>query len=87
MRISNLTVNNAILFAAENGCKWQALLPRFGRWHRVDTRMRGWVDAGVLDKVFDALQEHHMIRVSIDGLGGDSTSVKVRPDGTGAPQR
>ena len=46
--------------------------------------MRRWADAGVLDRLFDALQKHHMIRVSVDCLGLDSTSVKVHPDGTGA---
>ncbi len=87
VRISNLTVINAILFVAENGCKWRALPPRFGNWHTVYTRMRRWADAGVLDRLFDALQEHHMIRVSVECLGLDSTSVKVHPDGTGAPKK
>lgn len=87
VRVSNLTVINAILFVAENSCKWRALPPRFGKWHTVYTRMRRWADAGVLDRLFDALQEHHMIRVSIDCLGLDSTSIKVHPDGTGAPKK
>ena len=83
VRVSNLRVINAILFVAENGCKWPALPSRFGKWHTVYTRMRRWADAGVLDRLFDALQKHHMIRVSVDCLGLDSTSVKVHPDGTG----
>ena len=37
--------------------------------------------------LFDALQDHHMIRVSVDCLGQDSTSIKVHPDGTGALQK
>lgn len=87
VRVSNLTVINAILFVAENGCKWRALPSRFGKWHTVCTRMRRWADAGVLDRLFDALQEHHMIRVSVDCPGLDSTSIKVHPDGTGAPRK
>jgi transposase len=87
VRISNLTVVNAILFVAENGCKWRALPTRFGNWHTVYMRMRRWAEAGVLDRLFDALQEHHMIRVSVDCLGLDSTSVKVHPDGSGAPKK
>jgi transposase len=59
VRISNLTVINAILFVAESGCKWRTLPPRFGKWHTVYTRMRRWADAGVLEQFFDALQEHH----------------------------
>ena len=87
VRILNLTVINAILFVAENGCKWRAHPPRFGAWHTVYTRMRRWADGGVLDRLFDALRKHHMIRVSVDCLGLDSTSVKVDPDGTGAPKK
>jgi len=87
VRISNLNVINAILFVAENGCKWRALPPRFGKWHTVYTRMRRWADAGVLDRLLDALQKHHIIRVSVDCLDLDSTSVKVHPDGTGAPKK
>ena len=87
VRVSNLAVINAILFVAENGCKWRALPPRFGKWHTVYTRMRRWADAGVLDRLFDALQKHHMVRVSVDCLGLDSRSIKVHPDGTGAPKK
>ena len=49
--------------------------------------MRRWADAGVLERLFAALQKHHMIRISVDCLGLDSTSIKVRPDGTGAPKK
>ena len=85
VRISTLTMINAILFVAENVCTWRALPPRFGNWHTVYTRMRRWADAGVLDRLFDALQEHHQVRVTVDCPGLDSTSVKVHPDGAGAP--
>ena len=87
VRISTLTMINAILFVAENVCTWRALPPRFGNWHTVYTRMRRWADAGVLDRLFDALQEHHQVRVTVDCPGLDSTSVKVHPDGAGAPQK
>jgi transposase len=42
VRISNLDVINAVLFVAENGCKWHALPARFGNWHTVYTRLRRW---------------------------------------------
>lgn len=87
VRVANLSVINAILFVAENGCKWRALPPRFGKWHTVYIRMRRWADAGVSDRLFDALQEHHMISVSVGCPGLGSTSVKVHPDGTGAPKK
>lgn len=71
-------------FITENNCKRRDLPPRFGGGTRIYTRMRRWADVGVLDWLFDALQEHHMIRISVSCLGLDSTSVKVHPYGTGA---
>src|SRR5690606_24867794 len=81
--LSNRQVLNAILYVAENGCKWRALPKRFGNWHTIYTRMN-WAKAGVLDRVFTALQEQQIIRVKIEAMSIDSTMVKVHPDGTGA---
>ncbi len=53
VRISNLTMINAVLHVAENGCKWRALPPRFGNWHTIHTRMRRRAEAGVLDRLFE----------------------------------
>ena len=49
--LSNLQVLNAILYVAEQGCKWCALRKRFGRWHTVYTRMSRWSKAGVLHRI------------------------------------
>lgn len=84
VRISNLDVINAVLHVAENGCKWRALPKEFGNWHTIYMRLRRWTENGVLDRLFAALQEHQMIRIRVECLGLDSTSVKVHPDGTGA---
>ena len=51
--LSNLTVLNAILYVAEQGCKWRGLPKRFGNWHTIYTRMNRWSKNGVLDAVFD----------------------------------
>jgi transposase len=80
----NLNVVNAILFVAENGCKWRALPKRFGNWHTIYTRMNRWAKAGVLDRLFAQLQREQMIRIKIEAVSLDSTIVKVHPDGTGA---
>ena len=79
-----LAVINAILYVAENGCKWRALPKRFGTWHTIYTRMNRWAKAGVLDKLFEKLQEQQLIRIKIEAVSLDSTIVKVHPDGTGA---
>lgn len=80
VRISTLTMINAILFVAENVCTWRALPPRFGNWHTVYTRMRRWADAGVLDRLFDALQEYHRVRVQwIIALGSTALRSQCIP--------
>ncbi len=82
--LQNLEVLNAILFVAEQGCKWRGLPPRFGKWHSVYTRMNRWAKNGVLDRVFERLQSEQIVRIKIEAFSLDSTSIKVHPDGTGA---
>src|SRR6202453_3203531 len=82
--LTNLQVVNAILYVAENGCKWRALPKRFGNWHTIYTRMNRWAKAGVLDRLFTQLQREQLIRVKIEAVSLDSTIIKVHPDGTGA---
>ena len=84
VRVSNLDILNAILYVAEHGCKWRGLPKRFGPWHTVYTRMKRWSEAGVLTRVFSAMQSRQLIRMSIEAVSLDSTIVKVHPDGTGA---
>ena len=85
--IPNLQVLNAILYVAEHGGKWRGLPRRFGNWHTIYTRMNRWAKAGVLDRVFTALQERQIIRIKIEAMSMDSTIVKVHPDGTGAEKK
>ena len=82
--LSNLQVLNAILYVAEHGCKWRGLPNRFGHWHTIYTRMNRWSKAGVLDRVFEHLQQSQIVRIRIEAVLLDSTSIKVHPDGTGA---
>lgn len=82
--LTNLQVLNAILYVAEHGCKWRGLPKRFGNWHTIYTRMNRWSKSGVLDRVFERLQEAQIVRVKIEAVSLDSTIVKVHPDGTGA---
>jgi len=43
-----------------------------------------WTRAGVLDKMFEELQREQVVRIKIEAVSLDSTSIKVHPDGTGA---
>jgi len=82
--LGNLAVLNAILYVAENGCKWRSLPAHFGPWHTIYTRMSRWAKNGVLDRVFAKLQQQQILSVKLNVLSLDSTNVKVHPDGTGA---
>ena len=84
VRLTNLQVLNAILYVAEQGCKWRGLPKRFGRWHTIYVRMNRWAKNGVLDRVFEQLQLEQIVRINIEAFSLDSTSVKVHPDGTEA---
>src|SRR5687768_5172006 len=82
--LSNLQVLNAILYVTEHGCKWRGLPKRFGNWHTIYTRMSRWSKSGVMDRLFERLQQAQIIRIKIEAVSLDSTIVKVHPDGTGA---
>ncbi len=84
VKLSNLQVLNAILYVAEHGSKWRGLPERFGRWHTVYMRMSRWAKSGVLDRVFEQLQQERIVSVKLEAVSVDSTVVKVHPDGTGA---
>ena len=72
------------LHVAENGCKWRALPKSYGNWHTIYMRMNRWSKNGVLERVFTALQTEGIIRIDVNIVCLDSTSVKVHPDGIGA---
>src|ERR1700679_2495666 len=66
--LPNLRVLNAILYVAEQGCKWRGLPKRFGPWHTIYMRMNRWARNGVLDRVFEQLQLEQIVRIKIEGF-------------------
>ena len=82
-----LTFLNAVLYVAENGCKWRRLPEHYGNWHTIYTRMNRWSKSGVWDRVFARLQQEGLVLVELKVVSLDSTSVKVHPDGTGAEKK
>jgi transposase len=84
VKIDNLRFLNAILYVAENGCKWRELPKHFGNWNTIYCRMSYWAKTGVLTRVFERLQQEQLLPVNIKAVSLDSTSIKVHPDGTGA---
>lgn len=84
VKLPNIQVLNAILYVAEQGCKWRGLPKKFGNWHSIYTRANRWAKNGVLDRVFSALQDDDVVNIQVEHVSLDSTAVKVHPDGTGA---
>ena len=82
--MSNHQFVNAILYVTENGYKWRALPKTYGNWHTVYARMNRWSKAGVLQRLFEALQTEGIIQIKMESVCIDSTAVKVHPDGTDA---
>jgi transposase len=82
--MSNLQLVNAILYVTENGCKWRALPKSYGNWHTVYVRMNRWSKNGVLQRLFEGLQQENIICIRMEAICLDSTTVKVHPHGTGA---
>ena len=84
VRVSNYDLVNALLYVTENGCKWRALPEKYGNWHTIYVRMNRWSKNGTLQTLFESLQREGVIKVSMEVLCMDSTTVKVHPDGSGA---
>jgi transposase len=78
VKVSNLQFLNALLFVAEQGCKWRGLPKRFGPWHTIYTRMNRWSKNGVLDQIFEQLQREQIVRIKIEAVKMDSTIGKSR---------
>jgi transposase len=85
VKISNLTLLNALIYRCENGCKWRSLPKTFGDWHTIYVRFDRWSEKGVMERVYNALAKEGIIDMSVRAL--DSTAIKVHPDAHGAPKK
>lgn len=84
VKTDNRDFIRAILYIAENGCKWRALPAEFGKWQTIYKKFNRWAKSGVIQRIFAALQAEEIIAIHIEVLALDSTSCKVHPDGHGA---
>lgn len=83
VKISNYDFINAILYIAENGCKWRALPKEYGNRNSIYKRFSRWVNNGVIQQIFTVLQQERIIAIKVEVPALDSTSCKVHPDGHG----
>ena len=84
VKIDNCTFINAILYIAENGCKWRALPEKYGKWNSIYQRFKRWCENGVIQRIFNALQQEKIIAIKVEVLALDNTSCKLHPDAHGA---
>jgi len=79
-KIDNVATLNALLFIAENGCKWRALPKEFGNWRTLYTSITRWAKSGILERIFNELKVNGIIEI----MYLDSTIVKAHPHETDA---
>ena len=87
VRQSNLDVLNAVLYVAENGCKWRDLPKEFGNWNTIYVRLNRWAKSGVLDRVFEALQRERVLRMKIEVTSLESTIIQKHSDKVGESKK
>jgi transposase len=51
-------VVNGILWVLRTGAPWRDLPERYGNWTTVYSRFRRWREAGIWDRVFEAVQQN-----------------------------
>ena len=78
---------NALLYLIENGCKWRKLPEKYGKWSTIYKRASRWAKNGTLTTVFIALQRAEIIKIRIERISLDSTSIKAHPDAHGAAKK
>ena len=85
--VENLNFVNAMLYIVENGNKWRALPSEFGKWNTIYVKFNRWSKNGVLERIFEALQNENIIDIRTEIVCIDSTSIKVHPDAAGAEKK
>ena len=86
-KLEHRQVLDALLYVAEQGCKWRALPESFGPWHTVYQRLNRWAKRGVLERVFGELQRDQLASRHLEVLSLDSTIIKLHPDASGARKK
>ena len=71
---------DALLWMARSGGRWRDLPARYGKWESVKRRYYLWVEAGAIERLFEALRDH----ADCDWLMMDATIVRAHAQASGA---
>ena len=77
--VDHLTVLNAVIYVAENGCVWRDLPRRYGHWNTVYRRFRRWSENGVMAQVLEVLRNEEFIGADFSILDLGATLIKSSP--------
>lgn len=70
----------AVFWIARTGAPWRDLPAGFGRWNTVYHRFRDWAQAGVFDRIFNAVSDDPAMEMAMI----DGSIVKVHRHGQGS---
>jgi len=73
-RSDNRRFVNALIWMARSGARWRDLPERYGNFETAKKRYYRWVDAGVLERLFEALATE----ADLEWVSVDSTTVKAQ---------
>ncbi len=77
---SNRQMFNAMLWISKTGAPWRDLPEYYGPWKSVYTRMSRWTDSGLLEQIFQALNDEP----DLENLHMDATIVSAHQHSAGA---
>jgi len=80
------TLLNGMIWRAKTGTPWRDLPERYGKWKTVYSRWLRWRDAGVWQRIWEALQQEaeHTGQVEWEIHFIDSTIVRAHQHAAGA---
>ena len=77
---NNRLFMEAVLWKARTGCPWRDLPEAFGNWNTAFRRFRDWSQAGVFERIFEAVSDDPDMEYAMI----DATIVPVHRHGHGA---
>ena len=79
-RKDNRIILNGMGWLARSGAPWRDLPERYGSWQTVYSRLRNWIDDGILDYIFRILS----LEAELEDLSIDASIVQAHQHSAGA---